>query len=110
MRGGSGELNRRITVQKNTPTRSASGGVKPAWTTHATLWAAKRDQSGTETFSAGAERAAIRTIWRILYSSEAAAITAQMRITYDSKTYWIEVIKELGFREGYEIETEARDP
>ena len=103
-----GRLDRRITFEANTPTRSASGAEVDAWSplaTDATVWAGKRDLSGSEFFAARQVNAKITTEWRIRYRSDLAT---GMRIDYEGSLYDIHHIKELGRREGLLILASAR--
>lgn len=93
-------MDRRITIEQNTPTRSAAGAEVEAWATLATLWAEVNPRGGRETFAAQATQAETTTVFRIRFRSD---IARKMRINYGGNLYDIASIAEVGTREGLDI-------
>lgn len=102
-----GELDRRVVIESNTPTRTASGDETEVWTTFATRSARKIDLAGDEQFRGRAIAAEISTIFTI---RDLAGITVLMRISLGGLIYDIRGIKEIGRGEGHELHTVARAP
>ena len=97
-------LGRRITFQTFTTVQDATGEPIKTWTDLITVAASKLDVTGRERFTARQELAQETTVFRIRYRTD---ITGQARIVYDSKTYDIEGIAELGRREALDITATA---
>ena len=100
-----GRLDRRIVIEVNTPTTSASGEKKPNWGTLATVWAEVRPLRGKEFFDAAAVQSEIDTKFRIRYRSD---LTAKMRINYAGNLYDIHSIAEIGRGAATEIMASAQ--
>ena len=81
-----GWLRHRITVQKRTATRSASGAVVESWSTHVTAWASVEPLRGQEYLAAKAQDAAVDIRIRMRYQ---AGITQTMRVLYGSRVFEI---------------------
>ena len=92
----SGELDRRIRVEKSQTVRDEMGGEgEGAWGTHCTIWAKRSDSSDGEAFKAGEIAATRVTRWKVRSSSATRAITpAGFRIHADGDFYEITGIKE----------------
>ena len=95
-----GKMDRFITIQTETNTQDASGGNVKSWATFKQVWASKKDQSGAEGIEQARDTATTKTFFKIRYISN---LTQKHRILFDSVYYDIEVIKELGRREGQEL-------
>lgn len=96
-----GKLDRWITIQTGTDGKSADGSPSArTWTTFKQVWASKRDISGTEGMEHDRDTTTTRTVFKIRFIS---TLTTNHRILLDSTHYDIEVIKELGTREGQEL-------
>jgi len=104
----SGELDRKITIQQKTESRTPLGGVTESWATLAAVWAKVIPLSGREYFNATAEQrvASKLTRFRIRYLAAARKDT-QLRVLYDSETYDIKHIAEIGRHEALELVGEA---
>ena len=103
-----GNLDRRITIEKNTPVQdSDSGELVAGWATLATMWAQVRPLRGSERFEAQRENAERVSVFRIRHRTD---IDETMRIVYGGDEYDIESIAELGRSEGLEITATARVP
>lgn len=101
-----GKLDRKITLQRKTVTRSDSGEPSEAWNTHAVVWAHKLPMTGREFYAAaGAQIASEETArWRIRWL---AGLTVQDRILEGAKVWEIRNVAELSRREGIEITAQA---
>ncbi len=100
-----GEMDRFIRIEKNTPTRSASGDQVDSWAKFAEVWAKKRDLKTAESLDADRDVAMVQTEFSIYWLE---GVTASMRIVYDSATYDIEGVREIGRREGLAVIATAR--
>jgi SPP1 family predicted phage head-tail adaptor len=99
-----GRLDRRIIIQQNTPTRSATGAEDWAWTELDTVWASAKPAGGREFIGADQVIAEQRMIFRIRYRSD---VTAKMRVSWDGKLFDIRATAEIGRQEGLELLTVA---
>lgn len=94
-----GRLDRRITIQRFTETRSKYNESIRSWADLYTVWASKRTQSGREALQ-GEQVVASNTV---VFTIRHKAITPQDRILFEGQTYDIKSLNELGRREGLEI-------
>jgi SPP1 family predicted phage head-tail adaptor len=84
----SGRLNKRLTIQrlKTAALKDAAGHTDPLngdnWETYTTVWAEMVSQGSREFQRAKQTQANLSNLWRVRYSSTAAAITTAMRITW----------------------------
>jgi len=102
-----GRLDRQITIQENTPTRSGTGAEKESWGTigtDGTPRANVRSVAGGETFR-GAQIVAEAT--KVFLVRHRTDLTTKMRISYESEAYDIHKIDELGRGEGLIIQASA---
>jgi len=100
-----GKLNRYITIQSKTTSRSASGGVYETWSTLANVWANKLPRPGNEGVEADRQVYRIFDEWEIYYLS---TVTPKCRF-YDSDSgayYNILSVEEIGYKEGMKLSTE----
>ncbi len=95
-----GRLDRKITIETPTDVQSGTGVVTQTWATFATPWAEVRPVRGQERFAAAQVAGEIDQVFRIRWLS---GVTRKMRISYDSLTWDIIDIAEIGRREGLEI-------
>lgn len=100
-----GEMDRRIVIEQNTPTRSSSGAEKAAWTTLATVWAKVMEQRGREFFGSQTVVGEAKAVFRIRHRSD---VTRAMRISYNGEIWDIHSIDELPRRTGLDILATAR--
>jgi len=100
-----GRLDRRITIQAPTVTKSASGAPVEGWADVATVWAAVNPKSGREYWSAQQRVAELDSVFRIRYRT---GVTRQMRIAYGGEYYDIADVAEVGRREGLDILARVR--
>lgn len=99
-----GKLDRRVTIERKTETRSATGAVIETWATWRTVFMGKRDITGTERLRADQELAAETTIWDSHYID---GLRTDDRLNAEGKTYDIVGIREVGRRAGHEITAQA---
>jgi SPP1 family predicted phage head-tail adaptor len=95
-----GKLDRWITIQSEVDTQDTDGSYTKTWTTFKQVWASKVDKSGNEGLEQARDTATTSTIFKIRYLSK---LTQKHRISFNGTTYDIEIIKELGRREGQEL-------
>ena len=100
-----GRMDRRITLQTATETQNTSGEPVPTWSDLATVWARVTPQSTAESFQDDQEHATRQTVFRIRYRSD---VNEKTRISYDSQTYDITGIVEIGRREALDISAVVR--
>jgi len=101
-----GKMDRKITIEKYTTSRSASGEQTESWETLSTVWAQLRYKRAVEV-EENNELVAVRTAtWIIRYLS---TVNETMRISYNSEYYYITGVKIYGRNEYMELETELRD-
>ena len=100
-----GALNRRITIEQNTPTRSAAGAEVESWGTLVTVAAEVDPKRGREFFAAQAVQAEALTVFRIRHRSD---VTRKMRVSYDGDLYDIVSVVPVGTREGLDIMATAQ--
>ncbi len=84
-----GELNKRIEIQKNTPTLNAGGHRVDSWATVKKVWAKMRDVSGREFFSAAATQSENVTTFTIRCTE---GLDSGMRIKYKDRLFDIKHI------------------
>lgn len=98
-----GKLNRYVTIQSKTTSRSASGRNYETWSTLASVWANKLPRAGNEGIEADRNVYRIFDEWEIYYLS---TVTPKCRIYYDGVYYNIISVEEIGFKEGMKLRTE----
>ena len=95
-----GNMNRRVTIERNLEIVKASGDVAHVWTPVATIWAEVLQQTAAE-FLAGFGAAENSTvIFRLRYRPD---ISTSERVTLSGTVYAIKEVKELGQRDGLEL-------
>lgn len=95
-----GKMDRWVTIQNEVNTQDTDGSYTKTWTTFRQVWASKVDKSGSEGIEQARDTSTTTTIFKIRYIS---TLTQKHRISYNGVTYDIEIIKELGRREGQEL-------
>ena len=100
-----GQLDRRITIQRASRTRNAVGELIDTWSTFAEAWAYKRDVRAGQRVAADQVVADIDTVFTIRYR---AGVTPDMRVAYGGLVYDIKGVAELGRREWQELSCTAR--
>jgi len=95
-----GELDRRVVIQTNTPVQDAYGEPVESWGTLATVWAQYEALTGRERFVADQVAAEIDARFTIRHRSD---VTPKQRISWDSKTWDIEAVLEVGRKEALQL-------
>lgn len=104
-----GKHNRRVVIQRATVTQDAGSGENvETWATLATEFAEVVPLSDGERIKAAEVSAEITTRFRMTWKSSLSTVNAKDRLTFDSKTWDIWGVKEIGFRQGIEITAAAR--
>lgn len=102
-----GRLDRRITIQRKSITQSDSGDEVVTWVDVDTVWAEKIENRGAERFSIKQIVGhAVRT-FRFRWSVTVAEITTEHRLIFDDREYDITDVREIGRREGIEVDCYA---
>ena len=101
-----GNLDRRVRIDRATPTRDAHNEETMAWAEYATRWASVRPAPGTERFRS-AETAAEAPM-RFVFRWEADLVGVEDLLFHDGRTYEISSVTEIGRREGWEVLAVAR--
>ena len=101
-------LDRRIIIESFTQAQDTMGHSAKTWSTFYECWASKMDKSGSEGLENARDTATRLTIWKIRHNPDYLPLE-KMRVNYESRYYDIEVVKELGRKEGYELTTISKD-
>jgi len=91
-----GRLRHQVIIQTPTETVDAEGQAVKSWGTFLTVQAAVEPLGGREYFAAQQYNAATTTKITVRYQD---GITAKMRVSYDSKIYNIENVRNVGERD-----------
>lgn len=102
-----GKLDRRITIQGQSISHSDSGQEEITWVDVATVWAEKREDRGSERFATKQIVGRAVTTFRIRWSEAVAVIGSKHRLLFDGRTFDITDVREIGRREGIEIDAFA---
>ena len=96
-----GKSDRRITVQRYTTITNDFGERVQTWANFVTVWAElmKTGERMNETIISDQDMPVQRVLFKIRSSSESRAIKADDRVIYDSKTYDLLGIAEIGRRD-----------
>jgi SPP1 family predicted phage head-tail adaptor len=97
-------MDRRITIDRQTENVKPSGDVVKVWTPLAVVWAEVLQQTATEFFTGFGEAETGTMIFRVRYRP---GITTADRITYQRHSYGLKEIKELGRLEALELRGEV---
>lgn len=84
-----GRLDREIVIEQRSNTPDTFGQPIPAWSTLATVWAAKEDDRGREYFAAQQLQASTPTRFRIRFRSD---VTTNHRVTYAGQVFDIKAV------------------
>ena len=100
-----GKLDRLITLETNTTTRSKSGQAVSTWGNPQDVWANVRYQTPREAFQGDQNKALQTAVFTIRYRTEVSA--AKSRVIHDGQTYNITGVAEVGRRQGLQLFGEA---
>lgn len=105
----SGTLDRRITIQRNTPTQNAIGEPIDSWADLVTVWAAFKPSGARESYSSESQQLdAIATVRFLLRWRADVTITAKDRVSWDGETYNIHGVQQIGRHDGLELICSAK--
>jgi head-tail adaptor len=82
-----GELDKRVRLQRAIETRGAENEPVETWVEFARVWASRRDVLGKKTLANGEVVAIMTTVFKIRWSSDVSAISAQCRAVCDAEVY-----------------------
>ena len=106
---GSGDMNRRVELQRATVTRNEFNEEIETWATLATVWARKDDVSAAESFRAQEVGAQLTTRFRIRYSATVATLNPRDRLLYAGRLYNITGVREKQRNRWLEVDCVARN-
>ena len=89
-----GQLRNQITIQSNTDSRDAYGGVTSSWSTHVQAWASINPISGTERQGDSKITGDLTYEFIFRHDPSVARILTGMRISWDSRIFDIEQVME----------------
>jgi len=92
-----GELNHRITLEKNEPIKSSDGSPLENWVTVVSVWANYQAKSGREFFAAQRFNAEVNALFRIRYRTD---LTVKMRVKYKNRYFEILFLNDTGKDQG----------
>nr|WP_313010700.1 phage head closure protein [Brucella intermedia] len=95
-----GKLDRKITIERKTKTKTPTGGIVESWLDVATMRAEIVQQSATEFLTGYGEAENGSIVFRLRYLG---GITTADRVTYNGTAYNLKEIKELGRHRGLEL-------
>ena len=84
-----GELDQRVTFQRQTSQQDELGQLINTWVTLGTVWAAVEPQAGREFIAAGAQQSELTTKIRIRHRP---GITSGDRVIHDGRVYDIQSV------------------
>lgn len=103
-----GRLDRRISVLRKTITQNSYGEEVVAWATLYTVWASARPAASRESYKENQYQGAADTVFSVRWSETSKAVTVEDAISFDGRTYDITGVREIGRREGLELDAFAR--
>lgn len=105
-----GRMDRQIAIQSVSTAQNSYGEEIETWTDVATVWASRESQRATERFAAQQRYATIDAIWTIRFNEDwTPAISPKThRVVFESRTYEILGVLEIGREEGVQLITKAR--
>lgn len=101
-----GRMDRLITIQTPTASVSNEGGVTKAWSTGYQVWAEVIQKGGRESFRHQQVISDADIIFRIFFNATVVPDRTQ-RVVYNSTSYNIMDVRELGYGERWEIMAKA---
>jgi SPP1 family predicted phage head-tail adaptor len=103
-----GQMDRRLTIQRATSVVNAYNEPVATWATIATVWARRINVSDAERQRSAETTAEIIARFQIRFQSALASLNPKDRVICDGDTFDVWGVKELGRREGLEISATAR--
>lgn len=102
-----GLLDRRITIQGKIVTQDDFGGEVVTWADVATVWAEELELHGLERYALRQFVGHALRTFRIRWSAAVAVVTTEHQVVYNGRTFDITDVREIGRREGIEIDCYA---
>ena len=102
-----GALDRRITIQGKITTQDDFGGEVVTWGDVATVWAEELELRGIERYALRQFVGHALRTFRIRWSATVAVVTTEHQIIYNGRTFDITDVREIGRREGIELDCYA---
>lgn len=102
-----GAMREPVTLKQRTQTRGDSGGFVETWADYGNVFARKMEQSATEIEKAGQDVSTQRVMWHLYYDGNVNA--RDFQLVWNGRVYDIIAVKELGYRNMMELQTEVRD-
>jgi SPP1 family predicted phage head-tail adaptor len=106
---GSGEMNRRVTLERATVERNAFNEEIETWSTLATVWAERHDVSAAESFRAQEVGSQLTARFVIRYSATVAGLNPRDRLLYGGRVFNITGVREKDMNRWLEVDCVARD-
>lgn len=104
-----GKLDRRISIQEKVVTQDTGTGEEiVSWNEIASVWAQKVENVGQERFSSDQFVGKTARTFRFRWSNATKAVTVTHRIVFDGVEHDIQNMREIGRREGIEVDCTAR--
>jgi SPP1 family predicted phage head-tail adaptor len=103
-----GELDRRISLMRNQPSQSARGGLTDNWVAIATLYASVKYDRGGERFATQQVVGQGIVTFRVRWDAAWSDFNVKDRVSFDGRDYDVRDVREIGRREGIEIDATAR--
>jgi SPP1 family predicted phage head-tail adaptor len=105
---GSGDLDRRITIQRATVTVNEFNEPIETWGAVTTVWARRRDASATESYRAQEVGAQITARFTIRWSTTVESVNPRDRLSFEGRLYNITAVRDIGRNQWREIDAVAR--
>jgi len=103
-----GELDRRIALESPVKTANTYGEQVLTWATYKTVWAKAVWDGGMEKEESDKLTATTKVVFTVRNIDN--VVDVEYRVLYDSKYYYIKVIRQIDGREMFlELETELKD-
>ena len=100
-----GQLDRRITIQQPSESQSAFVDMTISWATLRSVWAHVIYKSGNEKDQADRITDITTVIFTIRYASD---VTQQMRVSFDSNTYYIDEVLHHGRKKWTQLKVKIK--
>jgi SPP1 family predicted phage head-tail adaptor len=99
-----GKLDRRIVIQGKVIVISDSGEEQVTWSQLANVWAEKVESTGAERYAAQQLIGRAMSTFRFRWNQATSQVTAGHQILYNGRAYDILDVREIGRREGLEVD------
>lgn len=103
-----GKLDKKISLQKCTPSYNETGQQIENWDEVKEVWAAHNPISDGEKWGSGEVKAFVTDRFIVRFCAALALIDATWRVNYDNRVYDIAGVKPIGRKAGFELTATAR--